>query len=86
MDNLIAFHQYRQLDDKSRALVRKYGAKCDDETYEVVKKVTRLGDFIEDCWTDSNVLCLLDREYRIHHREYRKQNRLFRTLFKACHK
>lgn len=85
MSHLIMYAEYRCLDPKNRALVSRYGAKCDDESFRVLTKIVTYNEILEKYELDNGPLTLLDKEYRIKRRKYNKLNKLFRKLYRHCH-
>lgn len=85
MSHLIMYAEYRHLDKKSRALVSRHGAKCDDEAFRTLTHIIGCNETLEKYELDDGPLSLLDKDYRKCRANYRKFNRLFRKLYRRCH-
>lgn len=85
MDHLIMYPEYRHLDKKSRALVSRNGAKCDEDSYHALMYVIDYSETLERYEFDYGPLSLLDKKCRKFRAKYRKFNRLFRKLYRRYH-
>lgn len=82
MSHLIMHHEYRHLDDKSRALVSRNNAKCSDEAHKLLIGIMDCSSALEGYETDGQALVLLDKDYRKLRGIYRKLNRQFRRAYR----